>query len=185
MLAWALEVFRSCGKNLEQPVFPPTGGGGLAVSIFAVENTIDPEGVFLFAEEDGMVPGAKADQGRGYALGLLGGSFAGEDVASEGLEDLDGDRLLDRANVGLCLIGPDDAFGHAGLWFAAHLLPAGQGEAELGEHLLVRDGGVVLGPFAGRGDGFGFSGAECVAVFNAVCWGLIGRPVCELCLRAC
>lgn len=57
----------------------------------------------MFAEEDAVVLGAKADHGRGDALELLGGSFTGKDVAAKGLENLDGDGLLDSTNVGLGL----------------------------------------------------------------------------------
>ena len=38
--------------------------------------------------------------------------------------------------------------------------PIGHGEAELGEDLFMRDGGVVLAPFTGFGNGLGFGRAE-------------------------
>ena len=103
-------------------------------------------------------------QRRRDALQLSGCAFAGEDVAAEGFENLDGDGLLDAADVGFGLIGPDDAVCAIGLRFAAHLLPVGHGEAELGEHLLMGDRLVVLAPFVGLGDRLGFGGAEGVAI---------------------
>jgi hypothetical protein len=45
----------------------------------------------------------------------------------------------------------DNVFDHR-LRFAAHLLPVGHAEAELGEHLLMRNRLVVLAPFVGFGD---------------------------------
>ena len=54
-------------------------------------------------------------------------------------------EAVDAADIGLGLIGPDDALGHR-LRFAAHLLPIGHGEAKLGKHLLMRDWLVVLTP---------------------------------------
>lgn len=58
-----------------------------------------------------MVLSAEADQGRGNALEFLGAAFSREQVAAEGLKNLDGYGLLNTADIGLGLIGPDDALG--------------------------------------------------------------------------
>jgi RHS repeat-associated protein len=69
----------------------------------------------------------------------------------------------DTADVGPGLVDPDDLFAHR-LRLAAHLLPIGYGESELGEHFFMRDRFVVLAPFVGLGDRPGFCRAEGVAV---------------------
>ncbi len=84
----------------------------LAICLFAVEHALDLEMVVMLAEEDEMVLSAQADHGRSDAFELPGRALAGENVAAQGLENLDGDGLLDTANVCLGLVGPDDAFGH-------------------------------------------------------------------------
>ena len=52
-----------------------------------------------------------------------------------------------------------------GLRIEAHLLPVGDGEAELGENLFMWDGRVLFAPLVGFGYRFRFGGAEGVAVF--------------------
>ena len=84
----------------------------LAVRLLAVEHALDLEIIVMLAEKDPTVLGAQPDHGRSYAFDLLGRAFSGENVAAQGLENLDGDGLLDNANVGPGLLGPDDAFGH-------------------------------------------------------------------------
>lgn len=84
----------------------------LAVRLFAVEHAFDLKVIGVLPEEDAMVLSAQADHGRNDAFELLGRAFAGKNVAAQGLENLDGDGLLDAANVGLGLVGPDDTFGH-------------------------------------------------------------------------
>jgi hypothetical protein len=84
----------------------------LAVRLFAVENALDLEVIGVLPEKDAMVLSAQPDHGRSDALELFGCAFAGKNVAAQGLENLDGDGLLDAANVGLGLVGPDDTFGH-------------------------------------------------------------------------
>lgn len=135
---------------------------GSAVSFLAVENALDFEVVVVLPEEDAVILGAEADQGRGDAVELLGCAFAGKDVAAQSLENLDGDGLFEAADVSLGLVRPDDAYG---LGFAAHLLPVSNREAELGEHLFMGDRFVVLTPFVGFSDRLGFSGTERVVVF--------------------
>ena len=84
----------------------------LAVRLFAVENALDLEVIGVLPEKDPMVLSAQSNHGRSDALELFGCAFAGKNVAAQGLENLDGDGLLDAANVGLGLVGPDDTFGH-------------------------------------------------------------------------
>ena len=126
----------------------------------------------MVAEEDAVVLGTEADQRRGDTLELLGRAFTGEDVTAQRFENLDGNGLLDDANIGPGLVGPDDPLGHcfrlAGSWLAAHLLPVGDGKTELGEHLFMGDGVVVLAPLVGFGDGFRLGGAERIAVVHEI-----------------
>jgi hypothetical protein len=65
----------------------------------------------VVAEEDAVVLSAEADQRGCAAFELLGSAFAGENIAAQGLGDLDCDGLLDAADISLCLIGPDDLLG--------------------------------------------------------------------------
>jgi hypothetical protein len=75
--------------------------------------------------------------------------------------------LLDASDVGPGLFGPDDERGHP-LRLAAHLLPIGHGQAELGEDLFVRDGIIVLAPLLRLGDGLRFGRAERVAILDVI-----------------
>jgi hypothetical protein len=54
-----------------------------------------------------MVLGAEADQGPRDPLELLGRAFGGEQIAAQGLENPDGDGLLNGADVGLSPSGPE------------------------------------------------------------------------------
>lgn len=115
-----------------------------SVGFLTVEDTFDLEGVAVLAEEDPMV--------------LRTSTLAGENITAQRLENLDCDGLLDTADIGFGLVRPNDLFPHRGLWLAAHLLPFGHRQAEFREYLLVWNGGVVLAPFVGLGDGLGFGG---------------------------
>lgn len=117
--------------------------------------------VALVAEENSVILSAK--EWRIDISKLLDIVFAGLRKACQRLEDLQGDRLLDAANVNLGLFSPDDALGHR-LRLAAHLLPVGHGQAELREHFLMRDRLVVLEPFIGLGDGPALGIAQGVSV---------------------
>ena len=76
---------------------------GLAVSILAVKDAIDFEVVAPVAEEDTVILGAKPNHRRRHSLQLFGRAFSGEDIPAQGLENLQCDRLLDAANIGLGL----------------------------------------------------------------------------------
>lgn len=76
---------------------------------------------------------------------------------------MDRDGLLDTADR-LWPGQSRQAVCPSALGLAAHLLPVGNGEAELGEHLFMRDRFVVLAPFVGLGHRLGFGGTERVAV---------------------
>jgi hypothetical protein len=136
----------------------------LSVGFLTVEDTFDLEGVAVLAEEDPMVLRAKPDQRRCDAFQLFRSTFAGENITAQRLDNLDCDGLLDAADIRFSLVRPDDLFPHRGLWLAAHLLPFGHRQAEFREYLLVWNGGVVLAPFVGLGDGLGFGGTERVAI---------------------
>jgi len=58
---------------------------GSAVSIFPVEDAFDLEAITLVAKENPVVLSAEPDQGRDYALELFGRTFAGQDIAPQGL----------------------------------------------------------------------------------------------------
>ncbi len=67
----------------------------------------------MIAEEGAVTLGVKPDQRRCDALQLFGGAFAGENVATQSLQDLERDRLLNGPDIGLGLFGLDDLFGHS------------------------------------------------------------------------
>jgi hypothetical protein len=75
--------------------------GSLPISVFSVEDAFDLKIIAMVAKEDAVVLGAQADQRRNDALQLLGGAFTGEDIAAQSIENLNGDGLLNRADVGL------------------------------------------------------------------------------------
>ena len=73
-------------------------------------------------------------------------AFAGVQIAGQRVEDTEGDGLIDDAELHLGLVAPDDAFAHSlAIRFvrvergAAHALKVFEGEAELGQQLLVRN----------------------------------------------
>jgi len=59
-----------------------------------------------------MVLSAKADQGRLDIAKLPGFPIACQGLPGQRLEDLHSDGLLNPTNVGLGLLGPEDAFSH-------------------------------------------------------------------------
>jgi hypothetical protein len=85
---------------------------GPAVSFLAVEDAIDLQVVAFIAKEDAVFLRPEPDHGRRDAFELFGGAFAEENVATQCLENLQGDWLLDSANVGLGLPGSDDTLRH-------------------------------------------------------------------------
>jgi len=99
--------------------------------------------------------GAEADHWRFDVPKLLGIALAGLGVAGQCFENLPGDWLLNAADIGFGLFGPDDVPGHR-LRLLPHLVPVGHGQAQLRENVLVRNRLVVPEPFIGFGDGLAF-----------------------------
>jgi hypothetical protein len=89
---------------------------------------------------------------------------AAENIMAKGLENLDGMACwMPRISALACSVQaiclPIEV-----LRLAADPLPVGHGEAELGEHLFMRDEIVVDAPGFSLGDAFGFGRAERVTV---------------------
>lgn len=72
-------------------------------------------------------------------------------------------RRRGACGSGAILLAPREQFVVGGTnVMSVHFLPVGHRDAALGEDFFVRDGGVVLAPFVGLGDGFGLRSTECV-----------------------
>jgi hypothetical protein len=80
-----------------------------AVGLLAIEYARNFYTVTLVAEENAVVLGAKADNGRFDAAKPLRISLGSLSVAGQGFEDLQSNGLCNAANVALRLLGPDDA----------------------------------------------------------------------------
>jgi len=82
-------------------------------------------------------------------LKLLRISLARACVSGRGLQDLQGDGLVDGADIGSGLGGPDDLL-HESLWFLVrHFLPVGRRQTELSQSPLMGNGLVMLKPLVG------------------------------------
>lgn len=120
--------------------------GGSPIGFAAVFHGGDAYGVSLAMEADAVVADAEAELGRLDVLEALDVAFAGLQIAGQRLEDTEGGGLIDDPELRLGLVAPDYAFAHAlAIRFvrvgrgAAHALEVFEGEAELGQHLLVRN----------------------------------------------
>jgi hypothetical protein len=80
----------------------------------------------LVAEEDAVVLSAEANQRRFDTLELLRVALARVCVASKRLQDLDGNWLVDRADIGNGLGSPDNSLHENLVLLARHLLPIGR-----------------------------------------------------------
>ena len=70
--------------------------------------------IALVAEKDAVILGAQANERRFDTTKLLRVACAGAGIARRRPEDLQSDGLLDAADVGSGLFGPDDALSHSG-----------------------------------------------------------------------
>src|SRR5580692_677385 len=93
---------------------PPSLSTCSAVGFLPIQNTGDFQICALVAEKDSVVLGAKTHQRRLDIPKLLRVPLAGPGVAGQSFEDLQGNWLFNAANVGLGLLGPDDAPSHRG-----------------------------------------------------------------------
>ena len=130
---------------------------GLAVGFAAVEDAADFEGVGVGGdEEEAVVADAEAEFVAALERFYVAGAGFGEAV--QGGKDVHGGGFIEAADAGPGGIGREfvsERLGEAVNFFG--------GEAEFGEELVVRSGLVVLGPFAGFGEGFfAFRGEEFV-----------------------
>jgi hypothetical protein len=101
-------------EELGTLLFPPTGGGGLAVSVFAIADTGDfDEVVAEVAEDDAVILSAESVERRFDALEALNVAFFRGEESGQSAKDLDGDRLGDGAEFGFGLIGEGDALSHS------------------------------------------------------------------------
>jgi hypothetical protein len=69
--------------------FPPTGGGGLSISVFAIADAGDFDEVIAeVAEDDAVILGAESVEWRLDALEALDVAFFGGEEAGQGAENL-------------------------------------------------------------------------------------------------
>lgn len=102
------------GRNWYALLFPPTGGGGLAVGVFAIADAGDfDEVVGEVAEDDAVVLSAESVEGRLDALEALDVAFFGGEESGQGAKNLDCDGLREGAEFGFGLIGEGDALSHS------------------------------------------------------------------------
>src|ERR1700689_835372 len=83
-----------------------------AVGFLAIADTNDFEIVFPDAEKDPMILRAESELRRIDAGQLTDVALLGFGEAGQSFEDLQSDGLLNAADVGSGLIGPDDALSH-------------------------------------------------------------------------
>jgi hypothetical protein len=117
-------------------------------------------------KQDAMVLRSQAGHGRISAPERLDVPGFGLGVAPERVQNLERDGLFDGADIRFGLVGPGDAFGHgsgtrlAGQRLVTHAFPVFRTHAQFGQHLLMRDGFVMLQPLLGFGNGLTLRWAE-------------------------
>ena len=87
---------------------------------------------------------------------LLRISLARACVSGRGLQDLQGDGLVDGADIGSGLGGPDDLLHESLSFLVRHFLPVGRRQTELSQSPLMGNGLVMLEPLVGFCNRFAF-----------------------------
>ena len=111
MPAGVLELSRTSWKNLERPLYPPTGGGGLAIRLGAMADAEDAQNVILKREQDAVVAEAQAERACHVAVQGSDIATAGAGIVKNAVKDTHGGGTVEAAHVGLGLIEPLNTVG--------------------------------------------------------------------------
>ena len=146
-----------------------------AIGFAAVFHSKNQNRAAEVVEADSIVSASEAELGRFDVLEALNIAFAGGEITSHGVQDAERGGLVDSAQVGFGLLGPGDLLPHrlpacaVGIERgAAHAFKVFGGKSELGEHILVGNGFVVLEPDLGGINSAGFFLADRLVLNGSV-----------------